>query len=831
MTVDQITPESRHVIGASGPYAITFPYAAGELALFVQQQGARVAVPEAGLIISPAASEVGGSAWIDASFAAAHVGWQLIIERVSQQEQGWLGLANSRERGLEVALDRLTWIAQELRLGLSQTLRTGVAQDVLPPGADHHLLKWLGGQLVTGPNVQDVEHAGENAAIAVAAAAAAAAAMAAAAAIANGAAGQEVYSFVGDGVTTVFTLPFKGDFAPNQLRIDFDGILQKRSSWTIANTTLTFAAPPRLGEVVDVMSRLALAAEAATAQLMVLNDGRSVQSAVDAFDTAGRVYGSKALAQSAMILPQQIRLMVRQGNVTVSYYRDATGDLTTADGAIWKREEGPISRSMFSSDGDFDTAATALGFEFPTPYMTRFDLPPQQIGIFALGVKPSNLLADAADNVLAIQDAINWLNSKTNGGRINGGSFHPGHTNPIVALRKASGQPYGLMLKPKVTLDMRGVRFRAAEAMETMVETTVDPTVDAATGRLRNVGIYGGFWDAGRLADHVFRIREFEDIHVGHGGMILQSALRSPVRLGDPTRSKNSYGIYADSFKVANANSAYGGAAVAAIESVHGFSDSHFNHLLLEGYPKGITGEIYISRMMDCHAWSFADTQGPLQVGFDCSGGQNVYWGMQVDNPYEAAFKISGGDNYRFIGCTSTMDLSDVVDPGKPASGTIPVFKVDPALPTSTTVVIIGGFGNDRAATTFARMASFPTGTDVTVRASYLRYGAVNQEIERGFRRTAAKITTAAGVNPTINASQNIASVTRNADADYTFTMTNGQPTADYLIKCHVLPTSYPQALKWLVRDQQASSFRLQFVDSAGAFIRPATITVATEKV
>jgi len=203
---------------------------------------------------------------------------------------------------------------------------------------------------------------------------------------------------------------------------------------------------------------------------------------------------------------------------------------------------------------------------------------------------------------------------------------------------------------------------------------------------------------------------------------------------------------------------------------------------------------------------------------------------MQVDNPYEAAFYIDSGDNFRFVGCTSTMDLSAITDPGKPASGTIPVFRINPAAPAGTSLVVIGCFGNDRAATTYSRMAAYPVGSDVTVRDSYLRYGSIEQEIIRGFPTTSARITTIAGSNPTVNSSQNIASVTRNADADYTFTMTNGQPSLDYQISVSAMPTSYPQTLIPVVRDKQLSSFRLQFVDSAGAFIRPATVTAGTRK-
>lgn len=490
----------------------------------------------------------------------------------------------------------------------------------------------------------------------------------------------------------------------------------------------------------------------------------------------------------------------------------------------------PFSRSNFDTDAEFVAAADAAGLSYPTPYMTRYDLPPQSIDIMRVGVVPSNLLADAANNTATIQDVIDWLASKTNGGTIVGHGFQPRYENPIIALAKTSGQPYALLLKPKVSFDFGpGVRFRAAETMETMVETVVDPSVNAGVGRLQNIGIHGGFWDADRNADHCFRIREFEDIRFGGNGMILHGAVRSPLRLGDSLRSKNSYGLNANQFKVSNGTLAYGVSAVAAIESVHGFSDSHFSNLILTGYPKGIVGEIFTSRMIGLHVWSNADAHGPLQVGFDCSGGQNVFIGSQVDNPYASAYRITGGSNYRFVGCTATMDLSAVADPTKPATNTIPVVFVDPATAAGAGVDVIGCFGNDRSDATFSRLVDGST-SGVTVRDSRLRYGANVQEIDRGFARSSARITTVAGAAPTVNVSQNITGVTRNADADYTFDMDQDQPSLDYQIVVSCIPTSYPQVLIPVIRDKQVGSFRVQIVDASGNLTRPETITVSTSR-
>lgn len=324
------------------------------------------------------------------------------------------------------------------------------------------------------------------------------------------------------------------------------------------------------------------------------------------------------------------------------------------------------------------------------------------------GVVPSNSAADASNNAGAFQTLIDWLTSKTNGGTITSGSFHPNYTNPIITLNEP------IILKPKVHFDFdRSVRFRATSAMPAMVDTVV-----GAANRLRGQSILGGTWDAGRLAERCFNFREFEDINFGGDNMELRAASRSALSMGDPARSANNFGFCPSRLKIINSNAAYGPDAVAGIEILHGISDCNFDRLLIVGYPRGVVGPLFISRAHNIHVWSYPDTQGPCLVSFACDGGNNVFSALQVDNPYQAAFEIVGGDNYRFIGCTSTYAFEDVTDPNAPGDLAITVFKNTAQI---NKLEIIGAYGNDRPTTRFAGLIDiYPADTQV---AGTLRYG------------------------------------------------------------------------------------------------------------
>lgn len=476
---------------------------------------------------------------------------------------------------------------------------------------------------------------------------------------------------------------------------------------------------------------------------------------------------------------------------------------------------GLARRDHFDSDAEFNawtTAAWGAANGYPTPAITRFDLPPQSINLFSLGVVPSNLAADATNNVGAIQAAIDWLTSKTNGGTISGTGFHPKYSNPITAINAP------IILKPKVHLDFGpSMRFRATTAMPSMLESQ-------STDLLFNQMVKGGFWDAGRQADAVFRFKKFQNLSIGSGNMILYSAKRSPVIFGDAAVATGNYGVYMSDYQIWSQNIAYGVDAVAGIEFASSVSDSTFGKGLIIGYPMGMTGPLFISRVNNTHVWSFPDTNGPVNIGFNMNGGQNVYVACQVDNPYVAAFDVAGGDNYRLIGCTATMDFAEITDPGKPATNTVPFCR---NLFAGTRLSLESCFGNDRDATRFSAIVSGNL-TNVSVdEGSFLRWGRNLPTIRRGWVDTFCNISPIAGNPPTVNASRNIANVTRNSDPDYTFTLTTGLPNANYHISVDVTPVSYPQTLIPIIREKFAGFFRVQVVNTAGTFTMPATMTVS----
>ena len=555
--------------------------------------------------------------------------------------------------------------------------------------------------------------------------------------------------------------------------------------------------------VVRQAAEAGVSAAGAAALVSEQANGKADDALVSATPVSGY---AAALAQASIPFLQRISATI--GGRLVEWVRQAGGP---ALGGGWTPAD-QWTAQHFATEADFVAADLARGRTYPTPAIVRFDLPPQRINLMDTGVVPSNSAGDAVNNRGAIQAVIDWLTTRTNGGTISGGGFSPRYSNPIITLDAP------LILKPKVHFDFdRSVLFRASSAMASMVDTVV-----GSANRLRGLSILGGTWDAGRLAERCFNFREFEDINFGGDNMELRAASRAPLSLGDPARSANNFGFYPSRLKIINSNTAYGAGAVAAIEVVHGISDCNFDRLLLVGYPKGVTGPLFISRAYGCHAWSFPDTQGPLLVGFECNGGQNVYSAMQVDNPFEAAFRLNGGDNYRFIGCTSTFDFANITVVSPPAPNTVPMFDLGTG---GKRVLIDQAFGNDRADTFYSGMVAGDI-SNATVRDSYHRFNPDKLEIVRGWTTSSASIDTVAGANPTIVSSQNIATVTRNADADYTFTLTRALPSTSYVINITAIPTTSPQILIPVIRSQANNSFRIQTQDAAGAFIRPASLRV-----
>jgi hypothetical protein len=181
MTVEawSVTPE--YTVAGIGPYAITHPYAQDAIRAFVVISGVRTALTVADFTVTPLESATTGNLFLTATAAATHAGRKLIIDRITPDEQGWLGVQGEREAGLEVQLDRIVQAVQELRAGAAGALRI---RGLLAPmeWADGTVPVRDGARVVSGPTVTEIAsaqaRATEAAASALAAAASAAAALA-----------------------------------------------------------------------------------------------------------------------------------------------------------------------------------------------------------------------------------------------------------------------------------------------------------------------------------------------------------------------------------------------------------------------------------------------------------------------------------------------------------------------------------------------------------------------------------------------------------------------------------------------------------------------------
>lgn len=166
MTMDAYTPTATYTVSGTGPYAVSWPYRAGTLSLYVEMGGAMVQMDAAEFSVSPAESSTSGNITLTSTAAASRAGLRMHILRSTPSEQGWAGTAGTREKGVEEQLDILTLQLQEHGRDIARSLRThGAAVDPfsLPDGT---VLLWQDGGLVPGPTAADIADAQENAALA-----------------------------------------------------------------------------------------------------------------------------------------------------------------------------------------------------------------------------------------------------------------------------------------------------------------------------------------------------------------------------------------------------------------------------------------------------------------------------------------------------------------------------------------------------------------------------------------------------------------------------------------------------------------------------------------
>ena len=172
-----ITPE--YTVAGIGPYAIQHPYAEGAISAFVLIDGLRTALTLADITVSPASSNTLGNLFLTPTAAATHAGRKLIIDRVTPDEQGWLGVQGERETGLEVQLDRTVQGLQEVRANAAGAIRIRGLLDAFD-WADGTVPLRSGARVISGPTAADIANAQTFSTEAAASAASAAASAAAA---------------------------------------------------------------------------------------------------------------------------------------------------------------------------------------------------------------------------------------------------------------------------------------------------------------------------------------------------------------------------------------------------------------------------------------------------------------------------------------------------------------------------------------------------------------------------------------------------------------------------------------------------------------------------
>lgn len=161
MTTDSATPIITHTIVGTGPYAVPWPYQAGELVVSALRNGAQTILANPGQwSVAPAEASAAGTVTLAVGTAETFDGSLLLIERNTTLEQGWEG-QSGREVGLMLNLDRLMRAVQDLKARQLGTLRQLGSTNLppIPPLTNGAALVWLDGLFVSGPTAADITNA------------------------------------------------------------------------------------------------------------------------------------------------------------------------------------------------------------------------------------------------------------------------------------------------------------------------------------------------------------------------------------------------------------------------------------------------------------------------------------------------------------------------------------------------------------------------------------------------------------------------------------------------------------------------------------------------
>lgn len=124
MSVEAWTITPTYTISGTGPYLVSHPYASGAIRAYVVLDTGRLQLNGTEFAVSPEASDTTGNLTLSPTVATAYSGRQLIIDRMTPDEQGWLPVLGEREAGLAAQLDRMVQSTQELRARGAGALRT-----------------------------------------------------------------------------------------------------------------------------------------------------------------------------------------------------------------------------------------------------------------------------------------------------------------------------------------------------------------------------------------------------------------------------------------------------------------------------------------------------------------------------------------------------------------------------------------------------------------------------------------------------------------------------------------------------------------------------------
>ncbi|KRS15665.1 hypothetical protein [Roseovarius indicus] len=158
MTTEAYPGPEEYTVSGTGPYAINHEFTQNAVAPFVVIEGVETALDSDDFSLS-AESGDSGNLTLSAGAATTHDGRTLRIYRETPIEQGWSG-GNSRERGVEVQMDRTVQSVQEALYWSRRSLRTTTAHRPLDlSGKDDVTLLWKDNRFQSGPAASDIASA------------------------------------------------------------------------------------------------------------------------------------------------------------------------------------------------------------------------------------------------------------------------------------------------------------------------------------------------------------------------------------------------------------------------------------------------------------------------------------------------------------------------------------------------------------------------------------------------------------------------------------------------------------------------------------------------